>query len=303
MAITLNDRINDLLSNPKPFKIGVFSVHDSYATCYRGVGRKKVTDEQLAVLKQNWGKVEYSGNISNNTKRKIRTMLTGWSRALITYNRLHGLSASKEGRRIVFVTLTLPSKQIHSDNEIKRACLSLFLSNIIRLTGVKYYYWKAESQQNGNIHFHLLLDSFVHKSLINYYWDKALSNLGYIEVPNDYNLNYRSPSTKIEAPRNSSSTAIYVVKYCLKDDGHRKIDGRIWGCSDELRNIPKLSVDLTDEYMLLLNKGEKLKKITIIPNVYCDVYVGNVYGLLFDLSPTFRDEADLFYYEVYHSLY
>ena len=303
MAVTLQDRINDLLVNDVANTIGTFTIHDSYATCYRGVGKKKVTEHQLEVLKQNWGKIDYSGNISNNTKRSIRTMLTGWSRAIEVYNRSHGLTNSKDGRRIVFVTLTLPSKQAHHDNEIKRVCLGAFIKNILRFSGAKYYFWRAESQKNGNIHFHLLFDCYIHKSVINYYWDSALSLLGYKTDIGEYHLNYSSTTTKIEAPRSNNSVSIYVVKYCLKNDSSRKIEGRVWGCSDKLREISRFTIDLSNDLFDILLQADKKKKITIIPSRYCDVYVGNVYGLLHSNSDYFRHESDCFYYITYLELY
>lgn len=80
-----------------------------------------------------------------------------------------------------FVTLTLPSKQVHSDVEIKK-CLNHFLTNVRRSFKVQNYVWKAELQKNENIHFHLSFDKYIHFQAIRYYWLLALKPLGYVDA-------------------------------------------------------------------------------------------------------------------------
>ena len=60
--------------------------------------------------------------------------------------------------KLTFITLTLPSKQIHSDNDIKSKCLNQFLIELKKNYGVNRYIWKAEKQENNNIHFHIIAD-------------------------------------------------------------------------------------------------------------------------------------------------
>ena len=43
--------------------------------------------------------------------------------------------------KLTFITLTLPSKQIHSDNEIKSKCLNQFLIELKKNYGVSRYIW------------------------------------------------------------------------------------------------------------------------------------------------------------------
>jgi len=42
---------------------------------------------------------------------------------------------------VVFLTLTLPADQIHSDNEIKRSALMPFFQQLKRVSGVEEYFW------------------------------------------------------------------------------------------------------------------------------------------------------------------
>ena len=83
--------------------------------------------------------------------------------------------------KVAFITLTLPSAQIHEDNEIKRKCLNSFIIEIQKRYKVKNYVWRAELQQNGNIHFHLLIDKFIHWNEIRNRWNRIINKLGYVD--------------------------------------------------------------------------------------------------------------------------
>lgn len=82
--------------------------------------------------------------------------------------------------RVAFVTLTLPCLQFHTHAEIKSKCLNRFLTDMRRFHGIENYVWKAELQKNGNIHFHLTFDKFVHYMQIRKLWNNAIAKLGYI---------------------------------------------------------------------------------------------------------------------------
>lgn len=79
-----------------------------------------------------------------------------------------------------FITLTLPSKQMHTDVVIKER-LNVFLQQLRQGYDVKNYLWKAELQANENIHFHLIVDKYINYNAIKYYWNKAIKPLGYID--------------------------------------------------------------------------------------------------------------------------
>ena len=78
-----------------------------------------------------------------------------------------------------FITLTLPSAQVHSDIVIK-SCLNSFLVKMRAIYNLKNYVWKAELQANNNIHFHLVFDIFIHHKAIRYYWNQSIEVLGYV---------------------------------------------------------------------------------------------------------------------------
>src|SRR3972149_9919788 len=84
-------------------------------------------------------------------------------------------------KRITFITLTLPSNQIHTDNVIKSKCLNQLLIEMSRYHKVEQYIWRAEKQKNGNIHFHILADRYIFWSDIRNRWNRIVNKLGYVD--------------------------------------------------------------------------------------------------------------------------
>lgn len=84
-------------------------------------------------------------------------------------------------QNVSFVTLTIPSTQIHEDNEIKAICLNQFLIEVNRKYKIKYYLWKAEKTNAGALHFHILFDKFIHYGYLRDIWNRCINKLGYVD--------------------------------------------------------------------------------------------------------------------------
>jgi hypothetical protein len=151
--------------------------------------------------------------------------------------------------KLTFITLTLPSKQVHSDNEIKSKCLNQFLIELKKNYGVSRYIWKAEKQENNNIHFHIIADKYIKWKEIRECWNRIINKLGYVDryesnmrefYKNGFRLsthskdkrtenqqkkafqtlvdnNYRNPnSTDIHALYKVKNIQAYISKYLAK---------------------------------------------------------------------------------------
>lgn len=116
------------------------------------------------------------GFLSKKGQKSIRNavywFLYSVDRKLIT----HGFGKKKVG----FLTLTLQSKQRHSDKQIKSECLNQFLTEIRSEYGVTKYIWKAEKQENGSLHFHILTDTFLPVIKMRDKWNRIINKLGYV---------------------------------------------------------------------------------------------------------------------------
>lgn len=152
--------------------------------------------------------------------------------------------------KLTFTTLTLPAPQVHSDEHIKKEALNHFLTELRRKFKSEIYIWKAEKQENGNIHFHILCDKYIHHSELRDTWNRIINkpSLGYVDrysermkaifangfvmLPGDrrsrekqlkayeYNsaIDWTSPnSTDIHALHRVKNVSAYIAKYISKD--------------------------------------------------------------------------------------
>lgn len=167
-----------------------------------------------------------------------------------------------------FITLTLPSEQIHEDCEITKTVLGTFLDKSRKLGLLRNYVWRAEKQKNGNIHYHILTDTFANYSLFRRIWFLALRKLGYLQAfsekfskmsfleytrqkfnenrnPTEVAAAYgRGVQTKWQEPpachvaflSSTDSVGKYVAKYVSKnnDDAKNIVSGRSWGASSSV---------------------------------------------------------------------
>jgi hypothetical protein len=170
-----------------------------------------------------------------------------------------------------FITLTLSSDQIHSDETIMLHCFSPFLNSLRQKWGCTNYLWRAERQANGRIHYHIITDRFIPWSELRNVWNRHQERLGYVTRyradqqlwhregfryrPNleatwsrsaqlkayreGLRTDWNSPnSTDVHSLRFVGNVRAYFKKYLTKDGQNSDIAGRLWGCSLSLSNIP-----------------------------------------------------------------
>jgi len=217
---------------------------DRSVTWYNSRPRKQHENSQKNLDEK---RGQYNGFMSDATTSKVKKMLSLWMAAM-QVGIDHAKKTYGDGKKCPyyprFLTLTLPSKQKEGDQEFKRKYLERFIQELKRRCLVKYYFWKAEPQGNGNIHFHFIIDRWVDKVKIQKIWCHILE---------PYVLEYQKkhgdctrlpPCVKIERVRNQKKLGDYAVKYALKegDEDRRAIEGRIWGASKELKELKGLEV-------------------------------------------------------------
>lgn len=139
--------------------------------------------------------------------------------------------------KIAFITLTLPSKQRHADNEIKSRCLDSFLTEIRKGYSVKNYVWRAENQKNGNIHFHIVIDRFIPHWHVRNRWNRIVDRLGYVSEFEKIHGHDDPNSTDIHSLKYVNNAQNYLMKYASKDEENGEIQGRVWGCSESLSGL------------------------------------------------------------------
>lgn len=178
--------------------------------------------------------------------------------------------------KVNFTTLTLPWEQQHSDSVIVSKCLNLFLQNCRNRFGLKNYLWKAETQANGRIHFHLTSDCYLPHKEIRKIWISCLEPLGYIDNFSSKFHHRNPPCTEVKRVREIKKLGRYLSKYFSKSEPDRRaVTCRIWSASESMQSL----------YPFVASEGdywyEKLIKVdTSDSSVYFSQYTSSYYGEL-----------------------
>ncbi|MBA4849471.1 hypothetical protein [Emticicia sp. BO119] len=136
----------------------------------------------------------YNGYLSPNTKRMIKKRLDNWLTSISENVKFKYLKKEVNRNQVypTFITLTLPDKQKHKDQTIKDRCFMPFIEWLTSASqevdrkgnpkgcGVQCYFWRAETQKNGNVHFHLIVDRYIPYDRLRKKWNQYIERLGYV---------------------------------------------------------------------------------------------------------------------------
>lgn len=123
------------------------------------------------------------GTLSEHSQRKLRKAITWLTASALPKKYFSDKDEKYFTFRLNFITLTLAAPVTsYSDMEIKRLLLNSFLQDLKRDFGLQSYVWKAEVQDNGNLHFHITTDCYIHWQDIRKYWNHVLRKAGFIDL-------------------------------------------------------------------------------------------------------------------------
>lgn len=223
------------------------------------------------------------GTLSDHAKRKLQKAIEYLVTTATEKKVQERIYKRKVSFKTAFITLTLPSKQIHKDSEIINKCLNSFLNECRQYHGLKNYVWRAERQKNGNIHFHILIDQFISWYDIRNRWNRIINKLGYVDEFHKLH-NHKTPnSTDVHSTRKVKNIKSYLSKYMCKQDQTAQINengtinnefqsGRIWSCNHELSQTRGLNLIIDSEISEELKKVIDSGKYRFYEGVYFKVY-------------------------------
>lgn len=217
---------------------------------------------------------QFTGEISKQSQVKLRYAIS-----LLNYKSkpkkvLNLVTNSYYTFKINFITLTLPSLQGNiSDKEIKSQYLNNFLIQLKNKFGVTDYIWKAETQENGNIHFHITTNTYIPHEKLRNLWNRILWKSGMIQEFYKKHNHYNPNSTDVRSVKNIVNFENYLIKYfCKNEKDKRKIDGKLWDCSNSLNYNNRLIIyDFNTNHEIneyLENNFNDFK----ISKDYCNIY-------------------------------
>lgn len=246
-------------------------------------------------------KKAYKGKITKKTMRKTSENIRAWLNVINEGNK------NRKGKKlqIVMITLTLSSKQDHegieTDKYIKSKLLEPFLKWLRSEWNIVHYFWRAEPQANGNIHFHILCDRYIDKEKIQEKWNYLQNKYGLLR---DYKKKYKKenpPSTHIRRFSGDSKSINYVCEYLTKNEGERLIQGlqmRFSNSVSKLKIMPAV-IEKSKEIELIENL-EKHAEWRVIDDYFMVFKFKIDANKLFRFSSMFDEPSK--YYEIAYKL-
>ena len=271
--------------------VPLIAIHPDRITYYKQVIGQRRRSHNLPPALSGGAAHRHGGSVSVKASRKIQRAIT-YLCTIAKEKPVHSWQHQTTFKfRLAFITLTLPSKQKHTDSEIMKRCFHQFLVEAKKKWNMHNYVWRAERQKNGNIHFHILVDRFVPWSELRDTWNRVTNKLGYVNNYRDEMRRYHnggfharadlmaqwsykkqikayhegvandwsSPnSTDVHAVRKVKNIKAYVCKYMLKSSQADAEISRLWGCSYELSRAKGCVMELdswaSEQILWLRNK-------------------------------------------------
>lgn len=213
------------------------------------------------VLSKSFHNFELSVNATRNLRDKINWLFQlAKSRYVKTYS-----GREIYNFKICFLTLTLPSVQMHPTSKITSDLFNHFLTEIKQRTKMENFVWRLEFQKNGNVHYHLVTDTFIDYHFSQKIWNRICEKLGYVtafatkmeslslqdyyrlyhqEGKDDFNLLAKRyakgkaekwqnpPSVDVKSASNENTISAYISKYFSK----KSSGGSICNALDTVEN-------------------------------------------------------------------
>lgn len=218
-------------------------------------------------------------NLSINAKKRIRTAVN-WLFALSENKTVINPKTQKTYNfKINFITLTLSDKQVHSDCYIKKNMLNRFLEKIRYQYNLKSYLWKAESQQNGNIHFHITTNLYIPYNKIRDTWNQIQDKNGYLNKFFQKHGHKNPNSTDVHAVKKIKNLAAYMASYLTKNPTYRQIQGRQWYLSANLSKIAGHEEIIDNPVSSEIENLQKLKNTKAFHYDYSSVIYAEIFNV------------------------
>lgn len=221
----------------------------------------------------------YQGLVTASVKKSLATAIDVFLQLSPERLLFNKITQTYHTYRLGFMTLTISDTKIRCNSEVQKRCLRPFLM-WLRRQGVTAYIWKAELQRRGQIHYHVTINSFVHYSDIRNKWNSLQRKAGYLNHYAKVYGHFNPNSTDIHSVAKIKNISAYMTKYLIKEvskaESGKRIKGRVWDCSMNLKG-GRFSEEATDIMCieLLNNKGKCVK---VIEGDHFTMYTGLVPG-------------------------
>lgn len=200
---------------------------------FNGEKVNNYNDKSLLNLDKNKTKVDLSLQSSRKLKNVLNWLVVGAKRKTV-----YSKSNNKSFYFYVnFITLTIPfSEKNKIEDKKAMKMLHNWLSSASYSFGLKNYVWKAETTENGQLHFHITSDTFIDYKLLRKSWNRILSKNGLLlEFYKKYG-HIDANSTDVHSVKDVNSISSYLASYLTgkKKKAKKNIDGSFSVPSNQL---------------------------------------------------------------------
>lgn len=297
---TISEQVNIIRDYPVTYR---YQIRGTKILRYMSADYK--TTKQYATIEKinTEKKKNYTGKMSAAAQRRVSKKVLCWYTGCVAYNEGFKISLERDKKKLVFVTLTLSSTQFTKDLEVKKQLLKPFIRFLREKKGCRNWLYKCERQENGRIHFHIIIDKYIKKEEIRETWNNLQEKEGYL---GEYERKYGkldAPSTEIRLVRNQEQCERYIAKYIAKDDENATIAGAVWSSSVSVATLDFFSFAETTEVTEAINEACVSGKIKYFKNDTFVVYFCQPYQINVLLSNYYLAEYKRYKRELVHHLF
>lgn len=236
--------------------------------------QRRFTNPLLSQRMREARKERYSGMISAGARKRIIKAVTLLIQSSKAKWILNPVTKRYFSHRLAFVTLTVsdPEKKM-TGKEAYNKLFKHFIAWLRRTEKVNTYIWKAEHQQNGQIHYHITTPSFIHWQHIRDKWNNLQRKAGLLDKYYSKKGHYNANSTDIHKVENIKDLSGYLIKYIAKSyQNENSIGGKVWDCSNNLAGKKYFTLPMTEHHEMKITNDAADKK--------CSRYTGDRFTVI-----------------------
>ena len=130
-----------------------------------------------------------------------------------------------------------------------------------RKQGLNDYLWKAELQQNGQLHYHIGTSTYLPQNIVRWKWNKDCKSAGLLDAFAHKYGHFNPPSTEVKSIIHVQDAKSYIAKeFAKKETRIQQVGGKVWDCNEELKR-GYFSTELTGEVYWKLHEAIKKKQV------------------------------------------
>ena len=185
---------------------------------------------RLNITKEHYEDIWFAKKIISQPKSNIAKWLSKKSQSrvrnivnlLLECSTRKKVYAKKEKKafsyKIGFMTLTLPEDLKLTDHQVHYKIFRPFIRRLQEKHKLAEYLWKAETQDNNQLHYHLTINVFIHWKIINHEWNQQIVKQKYTFTSD----RHERATTQIKSTKDVRNMGAYLCGYVAKKDLYKK---------------------------------------------------------------------------------